>query len=312
MFKILENFPFLEVAIRHLYWKVPFFNKNINKIVNKQSVINDKEIDQNRFFRSLSSLGVKLGDTLIVHSSYLELKRFGMSPDQIIDRLLQLIGSEGTLIMPAIPIFRGQPLLIDRFKLENYVKTPIYDVNKSRICTGALPGALVKRPGSVRSRSPLNSMVIFGRNSASISDHLTFSNSSLPCGKGSVLANSLQYNPKLLFLGVDEVHSMTMIHVVEDLNPERWPIKSWYWKREFQIIDNKYCNKFSLQERRPEWALFYAERRFSKDLRDSGIISKELVDDLNISLVDAQELVDFLNSKNAKGYPYWIPFWYRK
>jgi aminoglycoside 3-N-acetyltransferase len=312
VFKILAKFPFLEVVIRHLYWKVPFFNTNINKIVNKSILINDKKIDQNRFLRSLSSLGIKLGDTLIVHSSYSELKRFGMSPDQIIDSLLQLIGSEGTLIMPAIPIFRNRPLSVDRFKLENYVKTPIYDINKSRICTGALPRALVKRPGSVRSRSPLNSMVVFGRNSASISDHLTFSGSSLPCGKGSVLANSLQYNPKLLFLGVDEVHSMTMIHVVEDLNPERWPVKNWYWKREFQIIDNKYCNKFYLQERNPMWALFYAERRFSKDLIASDIIIKEPVEGLNISLVNGQKLIDFLNSKNVKGYPYWIPFWYRK
>jgi aminoglycoside N3'-acetyltransferase len=315
--RILSVFPFLEVIIRVLYWKSRAIHNIIQRVTSNKKKKVTKSVDTtNQDFSKLlnvfETMGLKKGDTLIVHSAYGQLKRYGLSPEQIIDELIKFIGAEGNLIMPAIPILRNQPNLLDRFKLSNYLNTPLYDVNKSRCWTGALAQCLVKKEGALRSRSPLNSMVVFGRDASEIVRNDLFSNNSLACGENSVLALSLNYNAKMLFLGVDEVHSMTIIHVAEDLYFNDWPIKNWFWKRPFEIIDGDYHETVILNERNPFWALFYAERRFSSDLLRDGIIIRNQVDDLSFAVCEGNALIHYLRDNNKKGYPYRIPFWYRR
>ncbi len=313
--RLLVQLPIVEVIIRILYWKSNCFYRLISYLQNMRTKKSTKEnisTDASVLVQAILDLGVKPGDTLIIHSAFSEMRRFNVTPEQMIDIFLEIIGEDGNLIMPAIPLFRGQPDPKDRFKLSNYKNVPLYDTKKTRLWTGVLPTTLLKRAGAVRSRSPLNSMAILGPDSSALVDHEFFNESSLPCGEGSVLANSLKFNSKILFLGVDEVHSMTMIHAAEDLDPERWPIKDWYWKRDFEVVDGDFKQTLKLRERDPKWALFYAERRFSADLFSAGVLKKQLINDFNVSLCSSNELLHFLNSKNTKGYPYVIPFWYFK
>lgn len=315
--RILGIFPILEAIIRILYWKSKSIHQIAQKITSlkKKKLINDggdASVNFSALLNLLISMGIKKGDTIIVHSAFAELRRFGLTPEEIIEELLQLIGADGNLIMPAIPILRNQPALLDRFKLSNYSKVPLYDVNKTRCWTGALAQCLLKKQGSLRSRSPLNSMVVFGPNAKELVRNDLFSHESLPCGQNSVLALSLKFNTKMLFLGVDEVHSMTMIHVAEDLYIREWPVNNWFWKRPFEIIDGDYHETILLQERNPFWALFYAERRFSRDLLKHNIVNRNHIDGISVSVSDCNELINYLKNKNNKGYPYVIPFWYRR
>jgi aminoglycoside 3-N-acetyltransferase len=315
--KILGVFPIIEVMIRFLYWKSKTVHKIIQRLVssrkkNPAGKIEKSKNDFSILLGMLASMGVKKGDTIIVHSAYGELKGFGLSPDQVIDALIEFIGPNGNLIMPAIPVLENQPGLLDRFKLSNYVSAPLYDVQKTKCWTGVLAQCLVNKEGAIRSRSPLNSMAVFGPNAKEMVRNDLFSEDSLPCGENSVLALSLKYNAKMLFLGVDEVHSMTMIHVAEDLYINNWPIGNWFWKRPFEIVDGDYHETLMLTERNPFWALFYAERRFSRDLLKQGVVNRQYVGDVSVSICESNRLVDYLGEKNNKGYPYLIPFWFRR
>lgn len=314
--KILSIFPWLEVLIRVSFWKSRVLNKVINKFVSAKKPSKSQgaaNFDQefSGLLNKLKDMGIEEGDTIIVHSAYGKLKGFGLSPQQIIDALTQFVGEKGNLIMPAIPILNGQPSLLDRFDLCNYTKTPVYDVKKSKCWTGLLAQTLLKMPGALRSRSPLNSMVVYGANASTLIRNDLFSKDSLPCGPNSALANSIEYNSKMVFLGVDEVHNMTMIHVVEDLYIKEWPIKNWFWKRPFEIVDGEYHETVVLEERNPFWALFYAERKFSRDLLKDNIVRRQFIGDLSVSVSETSKLINYLREKNAKGYPYCIPFWYR-
>jgi aminoglycoside N3'-acetyltransferase len=65
---------------------------------------------------AFQKLGVERGRTIWVQSSWNEFYNFPEKPSVVIDLLLEMIGSEGTLVMPAIPL-RMDPeriLLIDR------------------------------------------------------------------------------------------------------------------------------------------------------------------------------------------------------
>lgn len=318
--KILSLFPFLEIVIRLLYWKSKIIHTLVQYLTDGKAQVVKKESgskalavgDFSLLLRKLEGMGVLPGDTIIVHSAYGQLKGFGLTPEQVVDEFIRYLGPEGNLIMPAIPVLEGQPNLLDRFNLKHYKTAPIYDVQKTKCWTGVLPQILINKTGSMRSRSPLNSMVVYGANAKDLVRNDLFSEDSLPCGEGSVLALSLKFNAKMLFLGVDEVHSMTMIHVVEDLFREEWSIDNWYWKRSFEILDENYHEILLLSERDPFWALFYAERRFSKDLFQAGLIDRDRVGSLSISVCNANNLIEYLRTKNSKGYPYLIPFWYRR
>ena len=315
--KLLEFFPALEVLIRHLYWKNKAghqFVSSVNEFIgnlskNKKEGTNSRPVEHG--FTTVSSaikdLGVEKGDTLIVHSSYIEMKHLGISASEINLELERIIGGKGNLVMPAIPLFRGEPRPLDRFDIRNYKSPTVYDVKKSRVWTGALPQALLKKPESLRSRNPLNTMVVSGFNADEIVRNDLFDSSQLPCGSNSVLANCLDFEAKILFLGVDEVHALTMIHVAEDLFEDTWPVKNWYRNRQFRIIDDGYAENVSLRERDPKWALFYAEKRFRRDLVKHGILKCVQVDGLTISLCESVELIEFLRSRSSSAYPYYIP-----
>ena len=65
------------------------------------------EVDENlmeRIFEWIDSLGIKKGDILIVHSSMEGLRKAAPDPKRIIDYLLQLVGEEGTLVIPTFPV----------------------------------------------------------------------------------------------------------------------------------------------------------------------------------------------------------------
>jgi aminoglycoside 3-N-acetyltransferase len=75
-----------------------------------------KAITEPELREALQKLGVGRGRTIWVQSSWNEFYNFAGKPSQVIDLFLDMIGPEGTLVMPAIPlkIDLDRVLLIDR------------------------------------------------------------------------------------------------------------------------------------------------------------------------------------------------------
>ncbi|VVE50102.1 AAC(3) family N-acetyltransferase [Pandoraea cepalis] len=311
---LLATFPIFEVVGRNFYWRNAAARRVAQRIFSKrktQSVTIEHEstADANAFFSAIAAQGVGEGDIVIVHSSFGPLKRFGLTPMEFNERLLRLVGETGTLVMPAIPVYRESPPSEERFDEAKFSKPFIYDVRKARIWTGALPQALISMKGARRSRHPLNSVVALGAHANKMLADELDSTEKYPCGVGTAWAYCYRHNAKILMLGVGVVHSLTMIHVAEDMFPERWPIGNWYRQRQFRVIDRDYDEIITVGERRPEWALFYAERRFERDLYRDKIVKESVVEDIPIRVLESASLVDYLNSRKHSGYPYLIPSW---
>jgi aminoglycoside 3-N-acetyltransferase len=316
--KFLEHIPLAEVFIRNIYWRSKVGHAIISWLAQKYSkkTTDVSNVLSNTNFsvvvEAIKNLGVCEGDILIVHSAYGELRQFGLSPRDIIDNLKSLVGDQGTLVMPAIPIFREEPDAMDRFQNEFYKKTFTYDVKKTRTWTGILPQTLMKMDGAIRSRHPLNTIVALGYHAKELTHNNLTYDGQTACGEGSSWAYCFSKNAKILMLGVDVVHSLTMIHVAEDLYENQWPVKDWYRNRQFRVIDNEFDKVVTIRERHPKWALFYAERRFSRDLMNNKIVKTQKIDGLSISLCSSGELLNYLNSRKKMAYPFVIPFFPKK
>ncbi len=98
----------------------------------------------------LIDLGVTRGRTVWVQSSWNEFFNVPMRPSEVIDLLRELIGSEGTLAMPAFPIDQdpGKVFLVDR--------APVY--------TGLLCEVFRRSPGVLRSIHLGSSVCAIGPN----------------------------------------------------------------------------------------------------------------------------------------------------
>lgn len=252
------------------------------------------------------------GDILIVHSSAIALTRTGLTPLEICRKLIDYLGTEGTLAAPAIPLFREEPTGTDRLTDEICTKRLTYDVKRTPPWTGAVAKALMGIPGALRSRHPLNSMVAVGKHAVPMMEHNIDGNLPTACGMNSSWKYCSDRNAKVIFLGVDASHNMTMIHVAEDAWESQWPIKGWYRERKFAIKDAGVELNLTVRERCPKWSIYYAERTLQRDLQRHNVLKCRDIDGLKFSYCESQRLINFLNDRKSKNYPYWIPFWVKK
>jgi len=311
--KILGISPWVEVFIKFLYWRFNFINTFLAHLARKKNKIHSKKIgyiDFSKVIDLLISSGLNVDSTLIVHSSWDALKSTNKTSLQICESLFNLV-KDGALVMPAIPIFKAKRAGIDRLLNSYDDEITIYDVEKARVSTGALPATMLKMEGSIRSPHPLNSIVAMGKVSSKLVEGNIEGDASLPCGMNSSWFRCYQNNAYIVCLGVDASHSLTMIHVAEDAWPEIWPIKNWYRNRIFKIVYKGREFIKTIQERDPKWSIFYAERTLQKDLVRNGVCKQFNIDGLHIELLSSKALIDFLNNRKSSAYPYFIPFFLR-
>lgn len=300
--KVMSLSPYIELIIRNIYWR--FISHLPKRTIGSSSSINIK-FDFKDIISKLKELGVSQGDLLLVHSSYSSLSNSGLKATEIINCLIELLGDEGTLAMPAMPKFKNDQ------KKEKYLseldssKEFLYDVKKSRIKTGLLPAYLHRKKGSIRSLHPINTMVAYGPLASKLMANNISGISPLPCGNNSSWNKCVENNATIIGLGVDLIHSLTMIHVVEDTLDVNWPIKNWYREKKFKIVDGDEQFRLTLRERRPKWgALHFAERTLCKDLINMGILKSHIVSGVQVELINSKELINYLRNRCSTGYPY--------
>jgi len=293
--------PYVELFIRYLYWN------NINFFLRfaKKKHINTKFVNFSKVSDYLKDVGISSGDLLLVHSSYGNLKCVKKSPIEIIEELKNIVGENGSIAMPAIREYEEEP------NLRNYLKTDLsetvctYDVYNTKVITGVLPATMVKMSESVVSKFPLNTMVAIGKLAKPMMEDNLKGDLPTACGVHSSWKFCLDNNAYLVGLGTDLSGSLTMIHVAEDILDEKWAIKNWYRKRIFKIIDKDFTVLKTVRERQPKWgALHWAGRTLCKDLADKKILFTKNIEGVLVEVMKAKDLIDYLNSKNQKGYPY--------
>lgn len=310
--RIFALSPHIEMFARRLYWKniEAFTNHSARKVkpeVKPEVKSVAEPVDFNKIIDFLAQSGVEEGSLLLVHSAYEALKASKKRPNQILESLFELIGEKGTLAMPSMPKFKNDGIVTEYLTRDISQEVFEYDVQKSKVKTGALPGFLTKRPNSVRSRHPINTMVAEGPLAALLMEDNLAGESPLACGDQSSWKRCVDHNAVIVGLGTDLTHSLTMIHVAEDVLDADWPIKSWYRDKYFLIKDGEFEERRTLRERQPVWgALHYGERTLCKDLIKNNILISTTIDGVLVEVLHAQALLSFLNSKNKSGYPY---FW---
>lgn len=155
-----------------------------------------------RLVEGLRVLGVRSNGVLLVHSSLSALGHVPGGAPTVIGSLLELVGSEGTLVMPTH----------SWEWMDQGCRT--FDVKGTPSCVGAITECFRSMPGVCRSLHPTHSVAAWG----SLAELLVGGHElcQTPCGANTPYARIVEQNGQILFLGIGlEYH--TLFHTVEAL-----------------------------------------------------------------------------------------------
>jgi aminoglycoside 3-N-acetyltransferase len=150
----------------------------------------------------LLALGVRPGGVLLVHSSLKSLGPVEGGAETVIRGLLEALGPEGTLLMPALSYDRVTP------------DNPLFDLHQTPSNVGLIPETFRQRPGTLRSLHPTHSICAAGAMAQELVE--THARDSTPCGENSPLHILLEKNGQILMLGCG-LEPNTSMHAVEEV-----------------------------------------------------------------------------------------------
>lgn len=265
--KIFAYVPTAEVFCRILYKDILFKNRIFNKAYNiyrkKKKAVEAPHISVDELIAELSALGVVPGDILIVHSSLDGLHEIDASAKEILEKLMQYLGREGTLVLPAFPYYK---------EMEAPEKPIKYDPARTLAWTGILPNVFLSMPGTTRSSLPKNSLAANGKFSKEMFDHEMLDDASH--GEHSAWNFCAEHHAKVIFLGVSPNHSFSEVHMAEGLMGKSWPIKDWYYLQPYQIkIDGEWQNR-KFWVRRYFWTRYMTEEYSTRQAIKAGVLKR--------------------------------------
>ena len=150
----------------------------------------------------LASLGVRRGGVLLVHSSLRLLGPIAGGAETVVRGLLQALGPEGTLLMPALSYENVGP------------HNPVFDVLHTPTCIGALPEYFRVRQGTIRSIHPTHAACGAGPAAERLlGDHQLDTTS---CGPHSPFHRLPEAGGQVLFLGCG-LRPNTSMHAIEEI-----------------------------------------------------------------------------------------------
>jgi len=162
-----------------------------------------------RLVVGLTQVGVRRGDILLVHSSLSSLGHVEGGPDAVIDALLEAVGSEGTILMPAYPVTGDWMTYIN--------SDAVFDPRTSPSTMGRITDVFWRRPGVLRSLHPTHPLAVYGPHAEYlVREH---EKSQSPCGHTSPFRKLIELNGCILHLGSPFCNT-TSLHVVEDIVPD--------------------------------------------------------------------------------------------
>ncbi len=173
--------------------------------------------------QDLTTVGIRPGMTLIVHSSLSSIGWVVGGPPTVVRAFLHAIGESGTLAMPAATPQCADPAkwtdpMVPQARLDEVREhLPLFDPQTTPTSMGAIPETFRTWPGTLRSNHPLESVCARGPLASGITkDHpLAFSE-----GHGSPFEKLYDLDSRVLLLGVG-FNRCTALHFAESLVGKR-------------------------------------------------------------------------------------------
>ena len=154
-----------------------------------------------QLIQQIQSMGILPTDTVLIHTSMKAIGKVEDGADGVIDAFCEYL-RDGLFLVPTHTWATVSP------------RSPIYDVNTTLPCIGALPRVAAFRKDGVRSLHPTHSVWAHGAHAADFvkGEHLA----TTPCPPGFLWDRLADVGAKILLLGV-KLDKNTFIHAIDEI-----------------------------------------------------------------------------------------------
>ena len=204
----------------------PFAKKMLSKKRVLQKKITSRKISKDMLVKDFRNLGLKNGDSVFVHSSLSKIGFVEGGALTVIASLKEVVGENGTIMMPAFTIKGGMENTLD-----NYVKNDvIFDYSKREGGSGIIPRTFLQDEEVKRSIHPTHSVCAWGKNASFITEG--HENCDTNFDKDSPFYKIMEIDAWVMGLAVD-LGPVTFYHALEDTRRD-FPINP-YSKKTYPV-----------------------------------------------------------------------------
>jgi aminoglycoside 3-N-acetyltransferase len=220
-------------------------------------------------------LGVKEGDTLLVHSSYKSLGEVDGGPQTVIRALETALGSEGTLIMPTFNF--------------DFNKGAPWDVRTTPSKMGVLTELVRLDPRSKRVFHPFYSFAILGKH-AEMLGSLRYKSS---YERNSVFGRLRDLDGKIMVIGLSYTNSMTFFHHIEQMEGVDYRFLKQFTGEVTDENGNTYTDTFEMLVRDIDKGVITEVDPMGELMEQAGIIKVRRIGEADVKLMKANEVYAF-------------------
>ncbi|WP_293394166.1 AAC(3) family N-acetyltransferase [Peptoclostridium sp.] len=174
--------------------------------------------------KELLKMGIKNGDIIMVHSSWRKFFNYEGNPKSLIKLLIEIIGTEGTLLMPCFGTDKRY-----------------FDVNKTPSYAGVLSEEFRKMPGVLRSECSHFSVCGYGKQAKKLLEKHALSCFGFDYNSPYYIFSQME-GAKIIKFGMGKYPiKLTLIHCIEYVYKDKFPYFRDYLTLNYEatVIDNE-------------------------------------------------------------------------
>jgi aminoglycoside 3-N-acetyltransferase len=223
------------------------------------------------------ALGVKEGDTLLVHSSYKSFGEVDGGPETVVRALEAALGTDkdGTLIMPTFNF--------------DFNKGVPWDVRKTRSKMGALTEIVRMDKRAKRVFHPFYSFAILGKH-AEMLGSLRYKSA---YERNSVFGKLRDLDGKIMVIGLSYNNSMTFFHHIEQMEGVDYRFLKQFTGEVTDENGNTYTDTFEMLVRDMDNGVMTMVDPMGALMEEHGVIKSAKIGDADVKLMKANEVYEF-------------------
>ena len=256
--------------------------RKISRIIYKQ------KYDAEDIIGIMKKMGMERGSVIFIHSSMIDFYNYTGTAIELIDKIIEEIGNDGTLMMPAYPKV-----------IKNFDEQVDFDVLNSPSGAGYLTEVFRKYPGVIRSINLQHSICAYGKLAKHfVSDH---QNSITAWDELSPYYKMSQVHTLVFALGLPYFLG-TIIHCTESALRNKYLYFQMFFKKKmsFKYKDSE-GNIGICHYRTHDFARRRSKKLIIKKYFDKSQFKKTKISNLSIEAVDAKYTLDLYLQLAEKG-----------
>lgn len=259
---------------------------------------NKKGLTFAQMVNELRQIGIKEGDSLLVHCSLSKIGFVEGGPDTVINALKETIGKTGTLLFPSFPA-KGR-------NVTHLEMNPFFDIRTTPSQMGVITEYFRTQKNVMRSFHPTDSVCALGP----LADYFTNSHFGqlTPYNEYSPFRKLCAQNGKILMLGTTLNGACTNLHTLEDAVDFKFPV---YDEKVFEIKMIDAAGKQSLMKTKVHNPVFSAKRNcdaLKPMFEKEKVLVNGKVGEADCMLIDANKMLEvMIKNYNERGVTMYTP-----